>query len=82
MVRKQMEKTVLGALLVTVAYIVLSVLESRVVKRDEVPFKSHLRGSIIVFISSLVAGYGMNAFFGSGTTEAPHVAAFTGAPGF
>jgi hypothetical protein len=77
-----MEKTVLGALFVAFVYVLLSVVESRVVKHDDTPFKTHLKSSILVFISALVAGYGMNAFFSSGVTEAQHVAAFTGAPGF
>lgn len=71
----------IGAI-VAIIYILLSVIESRFIKKDGIAFKAHIKNAILVFISTVLGIYIINSIGEQGETASTHIAAFTGAPGF
>lgn len=77
-----MENTIAIASIIAIIFTLFSVIESRFIRKDGTPFKSHIKNTVLVFISALAGMYVMHSI-GETTSTAPQpVGAFTGAPGF
>ena len=70
------------ASVIAIIFALFSVLEARFIRKDGTPFKSHIKNTILVFVSSLAGMYIMQSIGDSSVAAPQPVGAFTGAPGF
>ena len=49
-----MEKNFLTALIVSIIYVLLGIIDSRFIKKDAAPLKNHMKSSVLVFIGVLI----------------------------
>jgi hypothetical protein len=77
-----MEKNFLTALIVSIIYVLLGIIDSRFIKKDAAPLKSHMKSSVLVFISVLMGSYLIGFMVPSSGSGAASTPAFTGAPDF
>jgi len=77
-----MENSFAIASIIAIIFTLFSVIEARFIRKDSTPFKTHIKNTVLVFISALAGLYVMYSI-GEMSSSAPQaVGAFTGAPGF
>jgi ABC-type amino acid transport system permease subunit len=77
-----MENTLAIASIIAIIFALLSVIETRFIRKDGTPFKSHVKNTVLVFISAMAGMYVMQSIGETNTIASQPVGAFTGAPGF
>ena len=77
-----MENSLAIASVIAIIFALFSVIEARFIRKDGVPFKTHIKNTVLVFVSAMAGMFIMQSIGDPSVTSPQPVGAFTGAPGF
>lgn len=77
-----MENSLAIASVIAIIFALFSVIEARFIRKDDTPFKVHIKNTVLVFVSAMAGMFVMQSIGDSSVAAPQPVGAFTGAPGF
>lgn len=76
-----MDKFVIAAI-ITGIYVLVKILESRVIKKEEIVMKKYGKDCIIVYLAAVLGIFGYEEYIGSNVNKPSTPGAYTGSPEF